>query len=381
MIAEQSPVAGGTGGAAVARADDPGAAWYNPAALADGSGWRISAGVLLAFPEITAEDLDGKWRAQTANSPPSTPPHLYLSHARGSWVAGLSFNVPFGSRVKWPGVWTGRFEIVSSRLQSFRLAPFFGWRFGQVRIAAGFHLDITQLQVEKSLDFVDQEGTVALDLNGVSAGGHVSLHLQLLDGLALAASYKSRTVLELSGTAAFDDVPLAFQGKAHDQTATAKYTLPDLITVGAHYTPHPKVSIALDAGLVVWSVYGALDVDFADDATTDLHQEARWQTMPYVRGGAEVRPLTWLTLRAGLFYDPTPIPGETLAPSSPDSDRLGFSAGLGVKLPYGFSIDAFYTHVLMLGQPSTSAENLHADYGGGIHLAGIGVGWRSASIK
>ena len=380
-ISEQSPVAGATGGAGVARSSDNAAGWYCPAALADGNGWRVTAGVLLAFPMITTEALEGGWDEQTAATPPSTPPHLYLSYAKGSWTAGVAFNVPFGSRVKWPDAWAGRFETVSSELATYRLAPFFGLRFGQVRVAAGIHVDITQLQVNKRLDFVDQEGQVRLDLSGVGVGGHLSIYLQLLDQLSLAATYKSRTVLSLNGTAAFDQVPMAFSAKAHDQTASAGYTLPDLIMVGAEYTPHPRVSIVLDLGVTVWSVYDALDVDFQDEATSDLHQDTSWETQVFIRGGAEARALPWLKLRGGIFYDPTPVPEETLAANSPDSDRLGFSAGLGFSLPLGFTIDLFYTHALMLGQPSTNDENLHARYGGNLHLAGLGLSWNSAGME
>lgn len=380
-VSEQSPVAGATGGAGVARASDNAAGWYCPAALADGSGWRLAAGLLLAFPVITTEALDGSWEEQTAASPPSTPPHLYLSYAQGPWMAGLAFNVPFGSTVQWPETWTGRFETVSSQLAAYRLAPFFGWRLGQVRVAAGVHVDITQLQVNKRLDFVDREGQVKLDLSGVGVGGHISVYLQLLETLSLAATYKSRTLLTLKGTASFDDVPAPMRGKAHDQTATAGYTLPDLIMVGAEYTPHPRVSVVLDLGVTVWSVYEALDIDFQDEATADIHQDTSWETQVSVRAGAEARALSWLKLRGGIFYDPTPIPEETLAPNSPDSDRLGFSAGLGFSLPLGFSIDLFYTHVLMLGQPSTNHENLHARYGGNLHLAGLGLSWISAGVE
>ena len=377
-VSEQSPVAGGTGGAGVARAHDPGAGWYCPAALADGEGWRVAGGVLLAFGQITAEDLGGAWEEQTSATPPSTPPHLYISYASGSWTVGLAANVPFGSTVLWPEDWTGRRETVSSQLASYRLAPFFGWRFGKVRLAAGIHVDITQLQVEKRVDFVDQEGEVKLDLFGVGVGGHFSIFVQVLEQLSLAATYKSRTGLTLEGTAAFDNVPAAFRSRAHDQTASAAYTLPDLIMAGVHYTPHPRVSLALDLGLTIWSVYDALEVDFADDSTDDLRQETSWETMVFVRGGAEVNALSWLRVRAGLFFDPTPIPERTLAPNSPDSDRFGISAGLGFALPLGLSIDLFYTHVLMLGQPSTNDENLRAEYAGNLHMLGVGIGWRSS---
>ena len=376
-ISEQSPVAGGTGGAGAARDGDGSAAWYNPAALADGAGWRSAAGVMLAFPVITSSGLDGTWEEETEATPPSTPFHVYLSYARGPWAAGLAFNVPFGSSVRWPEEWTGRFETVSSRLQVFRLSPFFSFRFGQVRVGAGFHMDVASLQVKKGLDFVDQEGQVALDLGGVGFGGHASVFVDLTRWLSLGAVYRSRTDLELSGTALFD-APAAFSIKAHDQFASADYHLPDLITVGARVRPSARWSVLLDVGVAVWSVYDKLVVDFEDDATTDVVQQTSWETQVLVRAGAELEVTSWLTARAGMFYDPTPIPEETLAPNSPDSDRLGFSVGAGVSLPMGLSIDLFYTHVLMLGQPSTNDENLRAEYAGNLHMLGVGIGWRSS---
>ena len=374
-ISEQSPAAGGTGGAGVARSADGGAAWYNPAALADGGGLRASFGLLLAFPMISSASLDGAWEEQTNSTPPSTPFHAYLSYARGPWAAGLSFNVPFGSSINWPDKWVGRFETVSSSLQVFRLAPFFSYRFKQVRVGAGFHMDLATLKVRRNLDFVDQEGEVALHLSGEGFGGHAAIYLDLAPWLSVGAVYKSRTNLDLSGTALFD-APAAFSVKAHDQNATAAYHLPDLITVGARLRPAERWTVLMDVGVAVWSVYDELVIDMEDDATTDVKQQTAWETQVLVRSGAELEVTPWLTARVGMFYDPTPIPEDTLAPNSPDSDRLGFSVGAGVALPWGLSVDLFYTHVLFLGQPSTNDENLRAEYGGNLHMLGIGVGWQ-----
>ena len=329
----------------------------------------------LAFPVISARALDGSWEEQTEATPPSTPPHVYLSYAHGPWAAGLSFNVPFGSSVRWPEEWVGRFETVSSSLQVFRLAPFFSFRFKQLRVGAGFQMDVASLKVRRHLDFVDQEGEVALDLGGVGFGGHAAIFVDLARWLSLGAVYKSRTNLDLTGTALFD-APAAFSVKAHDQHATAAYHLPDLITVGARLRPVERWTVLLDVGVAVWSVYDELLIDMEDAATSDVKQQTRWETQVFVRGGAELKITPWLTTRVGMFYDPSPIPEDTLAPNSPDSDRLGFSFGAGVALPRGLSVDLFYTHVLMQGQPSTNDENLKAEYGGNLHLLGIGVGWQ-----
>lgn len=375
-IVEQSAVAGGTAGAGVARAWDPAAAWYNPAALAGRSGFHASAGILVVAPRLEAAALDGAWSART-ESPARVPPFAHLAYGRGPFAAGLALGVPFGSSVVWPESWQGRFVAVSSQLQVIRLAPFVAWRLWKLGLAGGVHVDLGSLAIRRQLDFVDSEGRVAVELRDhAGLGGHASLFLDATPWLSLGLSYKSRTSFALEGEARFE-APLAMSGKAHDQRATAAYHLPDLIVLGAELRPHPRWSAVLDLGLTLWSVYDQLLVDFEDPATTDVKLRQEWRTRLSVRGGGEYRPLSWLAVRLGLFYDPTPVPSETLPPSSPDSHRLGVSAGLGARLPWGLSLDAFYSYVHLLGQESAASELLIARYSGSLHLAGIGVRYES----
>jgi len=373
-IVEQSALAGGTGGAGVARASDPAAAWFNPAAASSRPGLAASAGLLVLMPGIQAAALDGSFDEHLVTGA-RLPPQVYVSYTRGPVAGGAALNVPFGSSVVWSEGWAGRYQAVSSRLQVVRVAPFVAWSFGRLRIGAGMHVDVATLQIERSLDFLDTDGSLSLDLTDVGFGGHASVHLDLGSMISLGASYKSRTLLTLEGSARFE-APLAFSGKAHDQRARVGYTLPDLLTLGVEVRPHRAVSAVLDLGLTIWSVYDRLLIDFEDDATTDAEQANDWQTRLSVRTGAEYRPLRWLTLRLGLFYDPSPVPAETLVPSSPDSHRLGLTLGLGVDLPFGLALDTFYGYVHMLGQSADNAENLQAEYGGRIQLLGLGLRYR-----
>jgi long-chain fatty acid transport protein len=370
---EQSPVAGGTGGAGTARAGDPSAAWYNPAAAAAESGLAVAAGILIAVPMLHADALDGSWSEEVSHSA-RTPPHLYLSYTYRPFAAGVSVNVPFGSGVAWPEDWPGRFESVSTNLQVFRIAPFVAWRFGRFRLGAGIHVDLATLKIRRQLDFVDTEGKVAIDLHDAGLGGHAAIHVDLTPWLALGATYKSRTVLRLEGGARFN-APLAFTDKAQDQNVSATYTMPDLVTVGLDLRPHRRWRALLDLGFTVWSVYEELLIDFEREQTTDARQETRWRPRISVRGGAEFRALPWLITRLGAFYDPSPVPADTLSPTSPDSTRIGVTAGLGVRLPWRLSVDLFYAYVQMLGQESDNPELLDASYGGGLHLMGLGVGY------
>jgi hypothetical protein len=58
-VSEQTAVSAGTGGAGAARDNDPGAAWHDPAALADGGGLRVDLSLIFARPTLQAEALDG----------------------------------------------------------------------------------------------------------------------------------------------------------------------------------------------------------------------------------------------------------------------------------------------------------------------------------
>jgi len=148
------------------------------------------------------------------------------------------------------------------------------------------------------------------------------------------------------------------------------------LTLGVEVRPLRNLSAVLDLGLTVWSVYEQLAIDFESEDTPDTAVQNDWETQLSVRTGVEYRPLSWLTLRLGMFYDPTPVPAATLAPTSPDSDRLGFTAGLGAELPWNLALDAFYGYVHMLGQSAENPENLRADYAGRMQLLGFGVRFR-----
>jgi long-chain fatty acid transport protein len=371
-VVEQSAVAGGTAGAGVARASDPAAAWYNPAAFAGRRGLFAAGGLLVTVPKLNAAALDSSWGSDVQTGP-RTPPHIYLSYAHRPFAAGVSVNVPFGSAVIWPEDWAGRYEIVQSQLQVWRIAPFVAYRIWRIAVSAGMHVDFANLQIRRHLDFVDTEGTVDLDLNDTGFGGHASLFVDLGRWVSVGASYKSRTRLGLEGGARFDDTPLSFSGRTRDQHASAGYTLPDLVTFGVEVRPHRRVSAVLDLGVTIWSVYEKLEIDFDNETTPDVQQINNWETRLAVRAGTEVRVLPWLPLRVGMFYDPSPVPSATLAPSSPDSNRLGVTVGAGAQLPWGFALDAFYGYVHMLGQPSENPENLAAEYGGKLHLVGVGL--------
>ncbi|MGN6105607.1 MAG: OmpP1/FadL family transporter [Kofleriaceae bacterium] len=368
-VSTQSAVSGGTAGAGVARDDDPSAAWHVPAALADGGGLRFDASLIFARPSLEARALDGSWSSSN-EAAWSTPPHLDVSYARGPWAAGVSLGVPFGSGVTWPANWAGQHESISTELQVFRAAPFVAWRFGALRISAGVHVDQGRLQIARDLDFIDTEGSVAIDVSGTGVGGHASLYWQARPDLALGVAYRSRTRLPMRGGANFT-TPAAFADKAPDQHAETTMTLPDQLVLGGRYV-RGRYAALLDVELTTWSTHARTVIDFEREMTTDVTQQNGWGNTVAVRAGGELAHRQ-LVFRHGAYLDQSPAPTDRLAPSSPDSTRLGLSMGLGWRFHRTWSIDGFVESMWLLRRSSANVDALEASYGGHAMLLGFGI--------
>jgi long-chain fatty acid transport protein len=379
-VAQQSAAAAGTGHAGTGRSGDPSAAWFNPAALADGEGLRATMGIAVAGISLRSAALpgapDAPWEA-TTEGPPATPPHAYFSFSKADWAAGVSVNLAFAGGVQWAEDWRQRFEIIRSQPRFVRIAPFFAYRLGPVRIAGGPHIDMGQVSILKATNHIEEEGSAELRLSGVGIGADVAVFIRFGDHAQLGVSYKSRTKLELSGEADFD-VPKAFQSRYPDGAVASEWTLPDRIAVGVGLQPKgaDRLRIYVDMSLTLWSVNDELLFDFEDDRTTDIVQDNRWRDSVALRGGAEVRVHDAVTLRAGAYVDGlfgAPPPDETLSPSSPDSTRLGLTIGGRIHLPKVVSIDLFYEHLRLLPRESTSPDAPQASYGGFANVGGISV--------
>lgn len=378
-VPDQSPSAAATGGASAARTDDPSAAWYDPAALCDGRGLRASFAITFAIPTITATSLDDPALGAPVSTATSvtTPLALNVSWASPDdpYAFGLYAGIPFGSGVAWPNDWWGRFDALSSSIRIFRVAPFFAYRFRELRnfsFAVGPHVDAGSFELSRALDFVDTQGALRVLFTGASAGGHAALYVEPIEELALAFTYKSRTVMPMSGSADFSDVPDAFSGRAQDQPARTELVLPDRFVLGGALRLD-AFRAYLDLGLSLWSVRDAVRIDFQNDATPDVVQPAQWRETLDLHAGAEYAIVPEVTARAGLRYEMAAAPASTLAPSSPDLDRFGLAFGAAVDPIPELGFDVAYAYTALLGGASTSQDAVPASYGGDVHLISLAV--------
>jgi long-chain fatty acid transport protein len=383
-VAQQDAAAGGTGHAGTGRDDEASAAWFNPAALADGAGGRIALGASLAASTIKSEALaeaeDAPWSAQTEPAL-STPPYLYGSFSHADWVVGVAANVPFAGGVKWAENWEQRFEIISSKPMFFRVAPFFGYAIGPVRLAAGMHVDTGSVTINKATDHISEEGEVLLKMRGTGFGFDGAAYVAAGEYVGIGLSYKSRSQMPLSGEADFT-VPDAFAELYPDQAVTSKWVLPDRLVLGVAYDRH-SIAAFFDVGLTLWSVNQATVMDFAEEQTSDIVQTNEWQNALALRLGGEFRAHRYVDVRVGTYVDGllgAPPPAEYLAPSSPDMTRVGFTTGARFRIPSFVNIDVYYEHMRLLGRESSSDDAPLASYSGYAHVVGLGIAFQRQGL-
>lgn len=381
-LPDPSVVAGGTGGATTARTGDPGAAYYNPAALVDGQGLRVGLGSLFAVTSATVTSSPDAPPPAYSASPASGLrgiPYVAASYAADWWAAGVSVNVPFGGGIKWPRDWPLRFEARESSTVVLRVSPFFGARWRWLSFAAGPYVDRITTELTRSTNHVTSEGEFRVAAGGTGVGGHASVLVKPSNDVSLGVAYKSRDFVHVSGDVDFD-VPTTFEPQFPDQHVSAKLKLPDRVAVGLGWSVAPTARVYLDGVYTFWSLNDKLDLDFERAETPDATIRYAFRDTFALRAGGELDVSPSVTLRLGVFGDGLPepaAPSNYLGPSTADMTRIGGSVGAGVKLSEWLAIDAFYQYFQLLSRTSTSADLPLATYEGSSHVFGLGarVAW------
>lgn len=385
-IAEQDAVATGRGGTGVGALTGASAVHYNPAALSRVFSIDGVVGATGIVPLATATD-PATDSAQSARVGLRVPPHVYAGYGNGKYGLGLGFNAPFGGGLRWNDDFRGRFEIIEQNLQVLAGHAAAAWQIvPQLSVGATVTLYSASVGVERRVDFVSSEGTAMLAGSGLGVGAAFGVSYAPSEHLRLGLTGRLPTTVQLNGRAHFADVPDAFATTLQDQEIQASLPLPGRLALGAGLYMD-AVRVFADADYTLWSSFDRFAVQFSQNESLNVDQPRNWQNAFAVRLGAE-RDLTDVaTLRAGLFFDQKTSPADTLSPSLPDSDRVGFSLGGGKDFG-AVQVDGAYMFVLFIPR-SAEGEAFQARYNASAHLLALtfrlrtppGVASRSADTS
>jgi long-chain fatty acid transport protein len=161
------------------------------------------------------------------------------------------------------------------------------------------------------------------------------------DTIRLGLTYRSQTKESYQG-----DMEVIYpDGMVWTTDATMTYKHPDQIQGGIRYKPHDKLMFEMDMVWTQWSIMEHQVLKLSDplmvhilpgNAVIDsskltFDHPRHWIDTIQKRFGMEWYAKKWLTIRLGYFYDPSPVPDETMDFQWPDADKKIYSLGLGLN--------------------------------------------------
>ena len=173
----------------------------------------------------------------------------------------------------------------------------------------------------------------------------------------------------------FNDVPIELEDRAHDTNMTTTFVMPGRFAFGLAFDHGSGVASA-DLEYFAWSTTEQLVIDFEDEGMDDVVQDRQWKNTLALRLGYEHRLLAdLLALRAGFAYDASPVPDQTVGPSSPDGPRITGAVGAGVRAPFGLLANVSASYTRITPREVIDEESLPGSYDGSFLALGLDVGF------
>ncbi|PQB06035.1 OmpP1/FadL family transporter [Aureitalea marina] len=367
--------------------------FFNPSGLAFlEDKLHISAGVSGVFSNVAYQNTSTGAFAET-DSPVGTPFYLYASYQANDWLTfGLGVYTPYGSRVEYEDDWAGSHLVNNIELRaifvqptvSFKITDNFSigggpiWVTGNVNFNRNLSRTLTDLEGNRS--------EVTIDASGVTNWGWVaSATLKPTEQLTIGATYRSEIILDADdGTAEFENIPNSPLTPFNDTAISASLPLPAEMTVGLSYEFCDKWTFAFDFNRTFWDVYESLDIDFADPNIPDSVNPRNYKNASTYRFGLQFDATSQFTLRAGYYFDESPIQPGFFAPETPRNDSNGYTAGLTFNVNSRLQIDAsfLYLHFKEVDASYDSyfengqAVPFEGSYKNNAFIPGLGVSYR-----
>lgn len=363
----------GMAAAVTAFIDDAEAAYYNPAGLAQGRVLDVRVGATPIIPSFSFQNPAGQSISGIVR--PVPPPHLYVSYGvTDDLSVGLGVFSPYGLVVPWHSDWEGRFLTIKSDLKTYYINPQVAYRIGdRVRLGAGVQIVRSTVSLKRAINFVDSEGLAELAGGTWGVGGNGGLQIEVLPNvLSFGATYRSAVNADVNGRAHFSNIPINFQSTAKDQNVSTTLNLPMSFSLGLAYQALPALKLAFNADYIGWQVIQRLAINFEDPSLSTVLPKNWSHTWNYHFGAEYTLNAQW-RVRAGILYDPTPSPQNTITPELPDANRVNIALGAGYQWGH-FAVDAGYQLVVITNATSTSPL-FPGSYSGVANLLSLTVGY------
>ncbi len=313
----------------VAHTTSADAAYYNPANMifmADENNLEADLMYIGLDPVNYKGSAGGTQSGVNINSESESfliPSFNYVSPKLGNARLGLSVVVPGGLSKRWndsPAVDRAK----EFTLEVLEINPTVAVEVTKnLAVAFGFRMIHSRGVVKSS-------SSASRDMNGDSfdAGYNLALSYKPTKKLDIALTYRSKVSLTEQGNAKL----LIGNAKVYDGGSSVAIPLPATFNAGLAYTFFTDTTVEVVYERVMWSAYKTLDFGYTSSIPSILVPNfdnaipKNWKDTSAYRLGL-TQKLDGMSLMAGMVYDNSPVPDETLSFELPDSNSLSVSVG------------------------------------------------------
>lgn len=361
----------------------PSSIHFNPGALAFLEGnLFLSGGISGVFSNNSFVQNEPVYYKAESDNPVGTPFSFYgAMRLNKRLVVGLGVNSPYGNTLDWEDDWAGRYLIQNISLQAIFVQPTVSYAITpHISIGGGPVIAFGSVDLDQAIPLVPfDDGSVNLNGDATAWGYNLGAFFKIGQRLTAGINYRSKILMKVDGGDATFNVPETLSSYfPPNNTFTAELPMPANLTLGVGLKVSDKLLLAFDLQHVQWSEYNELVFDFKENTAVleDSYNARNFENTMIYRFGAEYGLLASLKLRAGIYYDETPIPKDYLTPETPGTNKIGISGGFSWALNNHLSLDASLLHISGETRDDGYAPlEFYGRYESSAWIPGVGLSW------
>jgi long-chain fatty acid transport protein len=364
--------------------EDASTVFLNPGAMGTlSSKYNFMAGIS-GIRSTTKFQLEKPSIYQAAtDNPLSTPFYFYATAGINENLnVGLAVNTPFGNNLRWEEGWAGRYLIQEISLKAITIQPTIAYRLNEsISIGIGFVVATGKVDLKRKLPVQNEsvEGELNISGSAMNYGLNAGILFVPFTEMNIGLSYRSLIKMNLDKADANFSVPESLREFFPEtNTVATSLPLPANLDLGISYRFSEKLMAGITLNYVFWSTYENLDFDFEINtmALNDVQSPREYSNTLILRTGAEYQVLENLFLRAGVFYDPSPVNEIYFSPETPGLNNIGLSTGLSFFPLENLSIDFSFLYIMGIEKDvSFIPANFNGAYKSRAYIPGLGVSY------
>ena len=311
-------------------------------------------------------------------------PSFFFSAPLGAgFTVGAGLFSSFGLATDYRPNWVGRYLAQSTELTTLDFAPTLAYRvLPELSIGVSPVVRYSKAKLAEGIDFGSigagagipgaapgsADGSVKIKGHDWSAGFNGGILFEPTDTTRLGLAYFWNDAATIKGSATFGRPPLgnaiaAATGTFVGSDASLLLAYPDHLNFGIVQGLSPEADVRLGLSWVQWSSFKEERFTFSNPLQPDAVTNENWHDTVIVSVGGSYRLTPDLLLRAGIGYDPTPIPDAAHRdPRLPDQSRIEAALGAGYRLTAWTSVDVAYEHLFGTGPAKTDMTTATGDH-------------------